>query len=549
MPPATKDVPIAVPGTHRHAARHHTTGNHHTPARIAIIGAGPVGMTLALLLARAGLAVDLFDRRHQLTRRGCRGFTIDPHSASVLATAGCAGPALRTATPWTHTHTTIGGRHISTETHHHDAEEQHLNVPQWHIERALAERIHHTPAVRLHYRSEFIRFIANTAHDVVLEIDHDGRRTTATYRFVVGCDGYDSNCRHSAGIPFSGIDHPGAVVTADLRCSPRLAPARHVRLDPLPTGHHALLDSGPNDTWRVRWHTPATTNLDADVATGRFDHHVRRLLGDHPYQVQWRSMHHYSARLADTYRRESVYLAGAAAHAVPPFGTDDLNLGLHDAANLAWKLSAILHNASPAALGHTYDTERRAAGLAALADARRVTDFLLPATSGGRLRSALTEGAGWLTRRSNGVPPFGPAPTYRYVESPLIDRGPHPLLGRVAPDAPVVADNEPGRLRDHLGPGFTVLVVDDIDPQQVPGDLTPLVVHGDWAYPRLGVGDVGAETRHRYGAMDGAVFIIRPDGYVAYVLAPAELGAWRAVLAACGGTERLLGHHFGSVYC
>lgn len=506
-------------------------------------------MTLALLLARAGLTVDLFERQHGLLRRGDSGCIIDPLSARVLAAAGCAGPALEEAVRWTHTHTDIGRRRAATSTYHQDTQEQHLFVPRWQLENALVDSIQRTPAIRLHYRSEFVRLAANTAHDVVLDLDCDGQRTTATYRFAVGCDGYDSTTRRSAGIGFPGLDYPGTVITADVQCEPGLPPARHVRLDVVPPRLHALCDPGPHGVWRLRWHAPAATNLDADVATGRFDHQVRSILGDHPYRVQWRCCGSYSARIADTYRRESVFLAGAAAHAVPPFGTDDLNLGLHDAANLAWKLAAIVHRTSPVALGLTYDTERRAAGVAALADARGTADFLFPTTPAIRLRSILTWGSAWLARRSRALPSFGPSAPHQYIDSPVFGRSPHPLVGRPAPDAPVVVGNTPGRLSSQLGPGFTFLVVGDIDPRLLPSDLTPLVVRSDWGCGSKGVCDVGAEAQHRYGAMAGAVYIIRPDGYVADVFPPSQLPAWRSKLAACGGSEQLLRHHYGSIYC
>jgi hypothetical protein len=198
-----------------------------------------------------------------------------------------------------------------------------------------------------------------------------------------------------------------------------------------------------------------------------------------------------NVRMVDDYRRGRVLLAGDAAHVHSPAGGQGMNTGISDAVNLAWKLAAVATGRADESLLDTYTAER------------------LPVAAGVLGLSGQLTGRGFWQRTPEQIQDtLGFATNYRGGPLAALDEGPGPRAGDRAPDAPVVAD---GRATDlfavRRAADWTVLAFGGATPEvpELPGSVQ--VLDAD-ALAADGV------LREAYGASDGDVVVIRPDGFV-----------------------------------
>ena len=227
-----------------------------------------------------------------------------------------------------------------------------LALPQSITERVLRDRVDDLGGTMVRPRT-----LVSVAQDTtgVTATFRDGGRLRA--RYVVGADGIHSVVRHQAGIGFGGHEYPEAFVLADIRLT-GTAPVDEVILFAARAGLTVLVPL-PGGTFRVV--APlANAPESPDVAL------VQRLLDTCGYgpgrstvdEVVWGSRFRIHHRVADTYRRGRLLLAGDAAHVHSPAGGQGMNLGIQDAVALGNALAAVLDGA-PEALLDDYGTTRR----------------------------------------------------------------------------------------------------------------------------------------------------------------------------------------------
>ena len=182
--------------------------------------------------------------------------------------------------------------------------------------------------------------------------------------FLVGADGARSIVRGQAGISYEGADARNSLMLADVvLASPPARPVvsvtnEHgsVMIAPLGDGkHHRIVLVDPQRT-----HIPRTEPVTLEEVAGP----TARIVGEdcQPCDPIWLSRFADETRLAGTYRKGRVLLAGDAAHIHAPMGGQGMNVGLQDALNLGWKLAAVAKGEAPDNLLDTYDEERRPIG-------------------------------------------------------------------------------------------------------------------------------------------------------------------------------------------
>jgi hypothetical protein len=232
--------------------------------------------------------------------------------------------------------------------------------------------------------------------------------------------------------------------------------------------------------------------------------------------VAWASAYSMNARLADRYRVGRVLLMGDAAHIHPPTGGQGLNTSLQDAYNLGWKLAAVLSGA-PDALLDTYEEERRPIAAAMLGLA---TDLLDKARQGDMKRGREVHQLD-LGYRLSSLALEATRPDDRLQAG---DRAPDGLLRGAA--------GRPTRLFDlFAGPHWT-LIARAVDPALLPTPRPGLRVHtvgADGAFQ-----DPDDTLGATYGLADGDLLLVRPDGYVAAILAATDRAGLEAYLADVG---------------
>ena len=317
----------------------------------------------------------------------------------------------------------------------------------------------------------------------------DGRTLRAKY--LVGCDGGRSLVRKSAGIDFPGWDPSTSFLIAEVEMTD---PVLGMRRDD--HGIHGIAKLEGETHLRVVSSEPRVKQGEATLDDLR-EALVAVYGTDFAVRIRWLSRFTDMTRQAASYRDRRVLLAGDAAHIHSPAGGQGLNLGVHDAVNLGWKLAQVVHGTSPESLLDTYQTERHPIAARIL----RATMAQTALNRGDERTRALHETLSDLLAMAE------PRTRYAAMMSGLdvrYDLGEgHPLLGRRMPDLELVTESGPRRVFELLHDARPVLLNFG-----APGALASALdarCAGPWELPVLG--SVAAP----------AAVLIRPDGHVAWV--------------------------------
>ena len=411
---------------------------------VLIAGLGPVGQLLANLLGARGvrvLAVDHAAGPSDLPRSA----TADDEVLRILQAAGLDGALEPHLLPQPRvSFVTAGGRRMTLLDTGGAGPNGHPVIVAWHqptVERVLCAGLGRFASVQARWGAGVTRLEPDG--DGVTVTLQGGERVRAGW--VVGCDGAGSAVRRLAGIGFAGSSfaQPRLVVDAEVSASP--PGLDHVHFVGDPRRPAVTLPMAPG---RHRWERMTSAAEDhaalATAVTAGIDGTVARA-----------TVYEFHARSAGTWRAGRVLLAGDAAHVMPPFAGQGLGAGMRDAANLAWKLAAVLDGA-PAALLDTYETERRpdvraatrvAIAWGAVLQTRRPR--LARLRDGALLALDATPPGGWLRRRAR------PQPVHRRGAVLRPRRRGH---GALFPQPAVIgASGRRARLDDLLGDGWSVL--------------------------------------------------------------------------------------------
>lgn len=345
---------------------------------ILIVGAGPVGLTLAAELARYRVPVRLIDKSPHPSQTS-KALVLWARTLELLDRAGCTqafldagirghGASLRVGT------TQLGhARFDSIASQYNYA----LMIPQTHTERVLADHLR-TFGVTVE-REVTLTAFTPTETAVHATLTHvDGRTETVETPFLLGTDGAHSTVRHGLGIQFEGSTRGDSWVLADVRLEGPGAPVPDevttwfhrdgpFVVFPMPGGRARVIASfGDTDPDRPR-QDPTLQDIQTiiDARTGG---------GFHATDPVWLSNFRINERKVDEYRHGRVILAGDAAHIHSPAGGQGMNTGMQDAINLAWKLAMTLHNQVGPAVLDSYSPERNAVGDMVLRNAGRLTE-------------------------------------------------------------------------------------------------------------------------------------------------------------------------------
>jgi 2-polyprenyl-6-methoxyphenol hydroxylase-like FAD-dependent oxidoreductase len=356
---------------------------------VLVVGAGPVGLTMAGELARHGVRCRIIDRLAQPLPY-CRAIGVTPRTLEVWDDMGIARDMID-AGLWL-----VGGRSIINGRPPHDSFEAFpelsygaLGLPQYETERVL---IRHLASFGVGVEKGIgLVALSQSPDRVAVQLAHaDGKVEEVTARYVIGCDGAHSAVRHAVGIGFAGDAIPLRFMLGDVHIGwdlPRGMTFRALNL--VDGGVPAIFIAIPlPDSGRFR----VTALAPPAPGDGGTDHGIQSesrgpsleelqaaadtLVPGRPplSDLRWSSIFRISMRLAEHYRTGRVFIAGDAAHIHPPTGGQGMNTGIQDAYNLAWKLALVLQGVAPEALLDSYEGERRPVGAEVVARTRAATE-------------------------------------------------------------------------------------------------------------------------------------------------------------------------------
>lgn len=509
---------------------------------VVVVGAGPVGLSLAVDLAQRGQPVVLLDDADRIGE-GSRAICFSKRSLEFWDRLGVGQRMVDKGVVWQigkifHGPSLLYQFDLLPEPGH--KRPAFINLQQFYAEAYLVDRVMELPGISLRWSNKVIGLEQRNDH-VLLSIETPDGSYRIRAGYVVACDGARSSLRQMVGAEFAGQVFEDQFLIADVKMTAEFPTERWFWFDPpFHAGRSALLHKQPDDVWRI----DLQLDRNADPLTEKQPENVRpriaRMLGHDQFEFEWISLYKFQCRRMARFIHGRVIFAGDAAHQVSPFGARGANSGLEDAENLGWKLDRVLRKSSPEALLESYHVERSHAADENIRESTRSTDFMAPNTLyEARLRKAvlsLAKVTEFGKRMVNGGRLSIPS-TYETSLSTADGEqwrgGPRP--GASMLDAPMTG---PGGEAEFLtdaflkgGRRFTLIEFTSgaaIDPS---GDIGVIRIGG----PQYSDSDGLAAAR--YDAEPGTAYLLRPDGYVAARFRRPTRGAIDAALARASGNS------------
>jgi len=515
---------------------------------VTIVGGGPVGLAIALGLAKHGVRSVLIEADESVCY-GSRAICISRRSLEIIERLGALDGFLAKGLPWT------GGRsfyrhdevlHFTMPQDENQKLPPMVNLAQYHIEQFLldaAER--HAGLIEIRWRTR-VTAVQHDAHGATLTLATPAGEYEARTDWLVAADGGRSLVRDALGLKLAGTSYEGRYVIVDILLDSARPTERLAYFDPASNpGSTVLVHKQPDNVWRIDYQLRDGEDADEAVKPENVMPRVQSLLDmmgeTAPWSPIWITIYKANALTLERYRHGRALFAGDAAHLVPIFGVRGANSGIDDADNLAWKLAWVAQGRADERLLDSYSDERVFAAHENLSYGTKSTEFMAPPSFAFELmRNAVLS----LALKHPGVRSLiNPRQTsaIAYTASPLnavsdtLASGPAP--GAVLPECPLsIVDSgskNKGYLTDLVGPRLTAFyfsadgsvppAVEALEAafaaRDVPFALVPLAQHEPADVARRCGWDHTGRLFPMYGATAGTLYLVRPDGHV--------LGRWQ----------------------
>ena len=499
---------------------------------VLVVGAGPVGVAAAAMLARHDVATLVVDR-HPDVYPLPRAVHVDDEVMRILQDLTGDGPLTTLTTPARglrlldarHRPMAVFRRDPAGGVHGHPQANM-FDQPQ--LEQLLRDQVRDLEHVTLAGGVELVALDQDLSADapgpvrVTLRRPDDDRTWHVYAQAVLGCDGANSTVREAIGAQLVDLRFQERWVVVDVRTDRHLEHWDGVDqvCDPRRAATFMRVAAG-RYRWEFRLHDD---EVPADLLQPeRFCELLRPWTKDVPHdelEILRSAEYTFRARIADHWRDRHVFLLGDAAHLTPPFIGQGLCAGLRDAANLTWKLSGVLHGTLDESVLDTYESERAPHARAVIRKAVLIGRVM----TGGRDAAALTRRVvlAALCRVPGLTTRILDAELPRLTPGPLVRSGRPGLPGRHLPQ-PWVVDGRRRRLDDVLGSGFSIVTLDVAGPalQRAAERLEARIVRVTSGTGPVIVPDVVVPVQDESGTLTrwlrrrGAVaVVVRPDRVV-----------------------------------
>lgn len=491
---------------------------HATDISVLIVGVGPAGLILACDLARRGVDFRIVEKAPEYAA-GSRGKGMQPRSLEVFDDLGVIDRILAYGQFHillrSYDGTTVLGDRDLNEGRHRTPDipyESTLIIPQWRTEETLRLRLAEWGAT-VELATELVALEQNEEY-VTATLQKGDTQERVRAKYLIGADGGHSFVRKSLNVEFEGETwKEERLMTGDVHVDGLDRDHWH-HWPKHKDGFVALCPLRCSDIFQFqaqvlpqeeREPSLETFQRIIDERTGRSDLKL--------YDPTWLSLYRANVRMVNRYRVGRVFLAGDAAHVHSPAGGMGMNTGIQDAYNLGWKLGAVLNGARVSVLD-TYEEERLPIAASLLGISTRLHQQTMKDREFRRseevLQLSLNYRGSSLSRQND--PPSTPL-----------------QAGDRAPDAPLL-DHEGNRVRlfdIFRGPRFTLLSLGSQDLQGLNRVGERFKQHlqvytidrgpfGTAARNNQLIDDQG-HVLHTYGGENGALFLIRPDGYIGFI--------------------------------
>lgn len=485
---------------------------------VVIVGAGPIGLALALELANHGTASVVLDDNNVVSV-GSRAICWSKRSLEILDRIGIGEACVEKGVTWKIGRTFHGDKEVFNfdllpeDGHKMPA---FVNLQQYYVEEYLADAALAHPLIDLRFKSRVTAIDRHSDH-VFLDIETPEGEYALEAAWLVACDGAKSPIRGMMDLEFAGELFEERFLIADIEMKADFPSERRFWFEPtFHPGQSALLHKQPDDIYRIDLQLGWDADPDLEKQPERVIPRIEKVVGHSDFRLDWVSVYTFQCRRLERFVHGRVIFAGDSAHLVSPFGARGGNGGLQDVDALGWRLAGVLQGRAPDTILAEYDLERQHGADENILNSTRATRFMTPEDGFERLfRDEVLALAGqadfaraWVNSGRLSRPCVYP------MEAPDDSRLPAASCpGAVAPDAPL----GDAWLIDHLG-GETCVLAIGAELPDIPGARV-LTFTPDEVLRRRYLGEAG-----------GAIYVIRPDQIVAARWVSAELEAVRAAV-------------------
>jgi len=500
---------------YRRAADQDAARNGTGPAMhpVIVVGAGPVGLTLAIDLANRGIPVVLLDDSNRLSN-GSRAICFAKRTLEIFDRLGCGQRLVDKGVSWNLGKVFFGDDlaysfNLLPESGHRRP--AFINLQQYYVEGYLADHAATLPHLDIRWLNR-VAGVVPGADFTEVAIDTPEGRYHLRCRYLVACDGARSGVRGLLGLESKGRVFNDRFLIADVKMTAAFPTERWFWFDPpFHRNQSVLLHKQPDDVWRIDFQLGRDADPEIEKQPDRVIPRIRALLGaDVDFTLEWVSVYTFACSRMERFRHGPVLFAGDSAHGVSPFGARGANSGVQDADNLAWKLALVLGGDAPDSLLDSYAAEREYAADENILNSTRATDFISPTSHASRVfRDAtlqLAKDYAFARRLVNSGRLSVPAVLHGSgLNTPDADVFAGSMVpGAPAADAPLRIDGGDDWFLNRLGSDFTLLAFGEDPVTDCPVPLLRIT-------PTM---DSQGLLTTRFDALPGTVYLLRPDQHV-----------------------------------
>jgi 3-(3-hydroxy-phenyl)propionate hydroxylase len=481
-------------------------------ASIVVVGAGPIGLAMALDLGVRGHEVIVLTR-FPFVPGGSKAICFSKRTLEIFDRLGVGDAVVEKGVNWNTGKVFRGASEqpifqfdlLPVKDQKRPA---FINIQQYYVENVLVEALETLPNVTIRWGHE-VTGLTNADKLVELVIAANDGSYKQSAKWVIACDGSRSSVRNLLGLDFLGREFEETFLIADIRMETQFPAERWFWFDPpFNPGQSALLHKQPDNIWRLDFQLGWNIDRDACLQEEYVSGLIRKMLGpDIDFSIEWLSIYTFQCRRMARFLHGNIVFAGDSAHLVSPFGARGCNGGIADVDNLGWKLDLIMRGLAPTSLLESYNDEAITTADVNLLNSTRATDFLTPKSEISRaFRDAVLELAAeyqfarpLVNSGRLSMPVAYPNSQINTPDMENWDGGIPP--GTAAIDAPL----GDGWLLNSLGQHFCLLA--DSWTQAAPIGLR-LINLSDFSNDHT-------ILRERYCVPPGGAYLFRPDQYVA----------------------------------
>jgi 2-polyprenyl-6-methoxyphenol hydroxylase-like FAD-dependent oxidoreductase len=344
--------------------------------RVIVVGAGPVGAVMTLALIKKGIPVTLLEALPDAAEDQ-RAATVHPPTVEMLVGLGLEAEAFSDkpsggmSAPLFHFRDRVTGELVAVfDISLLEGEIPYPFVLQWEQYKLVHAALPHIRASGLgevRFSTKVTGLAQYADHVDVVATNEAGESETIRGRYVIGTDGGSSTVRKAAGIAFEGFTYPERFIkigtSFDFGTTGKGFCTRNYFFDPNEwLNLFKVKGYGPPGIWRGVLPVPAGETDEAAMSPEGVQRRLQRI---HPksgdFDIPYHALYAVHQRVAETFNKGRVLLAGDAAHVNNPIGGMGMNGGIHDAVNLADKLAELWHGRAEAGVLDRYTRQRRKA--------------------------------------------------------------------------------------------------------------------------------------------------------------------------------------------